>query len=158
MTTQDYFQPKNILFIKDYKFEDGGQSKDKILIVLYVDTQKVYLIQSLVTSQQKIPDDRVHHGCTNSTDDMFSFYQFEKTRVVGTYPDGSDFGFEENTFIYFQFNVKQLLLAKYEQLLADKTKLLAILSDEEYQRLIKCLKKSRVVPKKIKAQFEGNEE
>ena len=146
--------PKQILFIRNYEFEDGSQSDGKIAIILALDDEKIVLVQALVTSQQKIPDQKINHGCTNSSDYLFSFYCYEQKRIIGISSKGVDFFFDKTTFIYFQSNLSVIPTAKYLDNYGASMKILATLSDQEYDRLIKCLKKSNLAPRKIKRFFE----
>ncbi len=68
----------NILLVKNFQFEDGGDPLDKFLIVVSVDQEQATFLRSLTTSQQRIPDNRVTHGCCNSVDGIFSHYMFEQ--------------------------------------------------------------------------------
>jgi len=149
----DLFVPKNILYIKDYQFEDGSQ-KPKFLIVLGVIEGELCILQAITTSQDKtVPDNLIQHGCTNLELDRLSFYVFEKDKVVGVKPNGSNFGFIKHTFIFFQTNIsKESLLnfLKYK----DSIGIFATLSDAEYKNLLHCIVQSKLIKKKLKIYFE----
>lgn len=152
---ESIFQPRDILFIKDYQFEDGGESKDKIAIILDCNEEEVWLIQALVTSQDKVPNENLNHGCTNNKENFLSFYLFLAEREIAIDPKGQPFHFQKNTFIYFAQNVKQLPLDKYSDYTDGKVEAKAVLNESEYKRLIKCIKKSHLIPRKIKRLFEA---
>lgn len=147
------FEARTILYIKEYDFGNNSPQKDKIAIILAVDNQTTLLIQALVTSQQKIPDKKVNHGCTNSQDNLFSFYCFEAGRTVGKSQNGVDYAFNKTTFIYFQDNVREIEIAQYQPMLS-RINPKAVLDESEYQRLITCLLKSRILKRKVKKKLE----
>jgi hypothetical protein len=144
----DYFEIGNILLIKDYKFENG-ESKDKILILLVVNKTESFVLQALTTSQDKVPDKKLHHGCTNTQDDLFSFYLFEKDRIIGE----SGFRFIKNTFIHFQYNISKINTATLMSY-SSRFKVFDKLQANEYKRLIKCVLNSRKISYKLKTEFE----
>lgn len=151
---KDLLEARNILLIKNYDFGDGSPTKDKIALIIATDSQVTFVIQALVTSQQKIPDKRVRHGCTNSKDGYFSFYCFEKGRGVGMDADQEEFAFRKNTFIFFQDNVMEITREHYQPMLS-RVQPLAQLSEDEYKRLKKCLLKSKLLKRKIKRKLEA---
>jgi len=149
----NFFVPKNILYIKDYQFEDGTQ-KPKLLIILDVIDAELCLLQAITTSQDKtVPDNLIKHGCTNLDLERLSFYIFEKSKIIGLKPNNDSFGFEKNTFIFFQTNISKeplLNFLKYKE----NIRHLATLSDDEYQNLINCISQSKLVKRKLKPYFD----
>jgi hypothetical protein len=147
------FSIGNILSIKSYQFEDGGESKDKIAIVLYCNENEAYILQALVTSKVKVPDELLNHGCTNSTNGLFSFFMFEAGREVGIDNFNEGFSFKKNTFVHFRNNISKLPCANYLKYI-DNIKCTGRLLKPEYLRLIRCITKSRMIPIKFKNEFE----
>ena len=149
----DFFVPKNILYIKDYQFEDGTQ-KPKLLIILDVIDTELCLLQAITTSQDKtVPDSLIKHGCTNLDLERLSFYIFEKSKMIGLKPNNDSFGFEKNTFIFFQTNISKeplLNFLKYK----GNIQHFATLSDDEYQNLINCISQSKLLKRKLKPYFD----
>jgi len=149
----NFFVPKNILYIKDYQFEDGTQ-KPKLLIILDVIDAELCLLQAITTSQDKtVPDNLIKHGCTNLDLERLSFYIFEKSKIIGLKPNNDSFGFEKNTFIFFQTNISKeplLNFLKYKE----NIRHLATLSNDEYQNLINCISQSKLVKRKLKPYFD----
>ncbi len=149
----DLFLPKNILFVKDYQFENGTQ-KPKLLIILDVIEDEFCILQCLTTSQDKtVPNNIIKHGCTNLDLERLSFYVFEKDKIVGSRLNHADFHFEKTTFIFFQTNIsKEPLLGflKYK----DNLQHLATLSDEEYKNLITCIAQSKLLRRDLKPYFK----
>ncbi|AFM02954.1 hypothetical protein Fleli_0478 [Bernardetia litoralis DSM 6794] len=69
-----FFQARNVLFIRDYEFSDGSRTaknEGKLSIILEEEEEYTWIIQVLTISQQKVLDDKVNHGCTNSKDGLF---------------------------------------------------------------------------------------
>ena len=154
MEDQDIFSQRNILSIKDYQFDNTQITKDKIPLILYANERDIFVVQALVTSVQKIPDENLNHGCTNSKENSLSFYCFRQNRIVGITPQQEDFYFHKNTFIYVSDNVTQVPISKYRIYPKENIRLLATLNEEEYKRVIKCIAKSQFLKKKLKPIFE----
>ena len=147
----DYFVAGNLLHIKNYQFEDGGKPKDKFLLVVCLDELNSFIIRALPTKQDHVPDDKIRHGCTNSSDGLFSYFMFEAKRVVCE----NGFGFDLNTFVYFAYNVQQTPIANFLNYFSGDIQLKGKLTEQEYKRFIKCLKSSRHIPRSIKAKVEA---
>jgi hypothetical protein len=143
----------NILSIKSYQFEDGGESRDKIAIVLYCNESEAFILQALVTSKVKIPDELLNHGCTNSNNGLFSFYMFEACRNIGKDKCDKSFSFNKNTFVHIRNNVSKISITNYLKYL-NNVEYLGRLLETEYIRLIKCITKSRLIPLRLKRDFE----
>ncbi len=144
----NYFEVKNILLIKNYKF-DNGLSKDKLLILLYVNESESIILQALVTSQDKVPDKKINHGCTNSSDNLFSFYMFEEKRVIGE----RGFSFNKNTFIHFQYNLSKVNTSSFLNYIPS-IEVMDKVIDSEYKRLLKCILNSKNIKRSLKTEFE----
>jgi len=100
MSSVPLFAPRNVLFIPDFDFGDGGETADKLLIILHVNDKDGYIIFALTTSQQKVPNERLNHGCTNSADKLYSFFLFLKDRIIGKKSSGAPFSFDLITFVF----------------------------------------------------------
>ncbi|SHJ16635.1 hypothetical protein SAMN05443429_1119 [Cruoricaptor ignavus] len=142
------FTPGSIYFIKKYEYEDGGAPSDKLLIVVCIDSENSLILRALTTSQQKVPDSMLNHGCT--TNDIFSFYLFLGNRIVGVDKDGNDFSFDLNTFVFFRDNVKIIPYAKILNYYPDRINLLATLKNDELKRFLKCITSSKLLGRKEK--------
>lgn len=142
----------NIYFIPDFVFEDGGIS-NKILIVICVDDVESVIINALPTSQDKcIPVDEPSHGCTRNH--VFSFFMFEKGRIVGEEIDGSDFAFRKNTFVIVRDNVRMLKISSLLQYHGQGFKHIGCLATTEFNRLIKCIRGSKHLARNVKRKLE----
>jgi hypothetical protein len=146
------FNVKDILFIPNYKFENGNVD-NKILIILWKDADTI-ITYTFTTSQTKyIPDIYLSQiGCILDGA-SYSMYSFAKKMVIGLKPDGSDFAFDEPTFIIFTSNSLgdvdlNNLLDEYPNLY-----LLGTFDDAEFNRLMNCLKSSGTIARRYKRLF-----
>ncbi len=138
----------NIFFIPKYEYEDGGKPTDKLLIVLYVDEVHSLIIKALPTSQEKVPDKRQFHGCTNN--EILSFYMFGERRIVGTTTNNQPFSFDLNTFVLVKDNVGIESIDNITTYYKDRIKPLGKLSYDELNRLLKCIKNSTHLKRKVR--------
>jgi hypothetical protein len=145
-TAAAFFIPGNILFIKKYEFEDGGDSKDKLAIVLHSDCDKIAFIHCLTTSQIKVPKEKILHGCCQSPDNGLSYYMFEEERIIGD----ENFKFDKNNFIHFRENVILTECDKFLLFYNNDLYLKGKLTSNEYKRLLKCVCNSQHVKRPIK--------
>ncbi len=150
---ENIFLPKHILLIKNYQFDNTDETKDKISLILDANEEDIFMVQALVTSVQKLPDEKLNHGCTNSAE--YSFYHFEKDRIVGKMPNQEDFKFLKNTFIYVAENITQIPTDKYNTYTQNSISLLGVLDNDEHKRVIKCIAKSRFLKNKLKKIFQS---
>ncbi|MCX6158464.1 MAG: hypothetical protein NTY74_10855 [Ignavibacteriae bacterium] len=147
MTTvsDDLFVSGNILFVKDYEFEDSSK-KDKLLIVLYASESDVFIIQSLTTSKDKTYSaNKFKHGC-NQYNSFTHFYFFDKDKVIGSDNSNTAFKFNLDTFVYFNSNVKKIPttnLLKYKGGIFKNAKL----TNHELKSLLTCMVGSILIPK-----------
>lgn len=138
----------DIFLIKDYQFEDGKGVRDKYLIVVSVD-QSINIVRSLTSSAQKIPDNKIQHGCCNSLDGQFSHYIFLQDRKICD----NGFSFRLNTFIYYPNNVLEIPISHIldHKIISHQ----GTLTDAEYHRFCKCLLSSKHVTRGIKRILEA---
>lgn len=140
-----FLEAGNILRITNYQFEDGGEPKDKYLIVVTVDQHQATFVRCLTTSVQKIPDNKVTHGCCNSTSGIFSHYVFEKGRSICD----NDFSFPLPTFVYYSNNALLLSTDEFNERAYDITRI-GKLTPNEYRRFVKCMKGSSHIKRGVK--------
>ena len=142
------FKNGAVIFIKDYEFEDGGQPKPKLLIILEIIRSKAIVIYNLTTSHiQIIQSEYRKHGCTRKQDKRLHYYFFEKNRIIGN----DDFNFQEDTAVFFQNNIRTQIIGAFEKYKkkGKRIEYLGTLSDEEYKRLLKCILGSPHCPRKL---------
>jgi len=154
MSSVPLFAPRNVLFIPDFDFGDGGETADKLLIILHVNDTDGYIIFALTTSQQKVPEDRLNHGCTNSADRLFSFFLFLKDRVIGKKISGTPFSFDLNTFVFIRDNIRMQENTSFLTYMGKRVRIVGIIEDDEFKRLLKCVYKSNHIKLKIKKEFD----
>ncbi|TAD97204.1 MAG: hypothetical protein EAZ97_12875 [Bacteroidetes bacterium] len=144
------FEPKNILFIPDYRFPNGNVNPKLLLILATYETNIVY---TLTTSQDDyIPDDRKQKGCLNDKSSMLSMYMFIKDEIVGYKPDSSSFAFDKDTYVIFRAN--QLSCSTSELLESyPNIKHKGTFDNEEFDKLTNCLRNSEFLKSKFKKFF-----
>ncbi len=134
------FQQGAILYFDPFIFPDGGSPKPKYFLVLRR-MDDAMLLASLPTSKDYIPEYiEKRHGCIERSDISFNCYYFDPSVVICD----NGFSFPVETYVYgFRlqtFKLNDLLL----QEVTDETKIeeCGILTDGEYQALIRCLSNS----------------
>ena len=140
MELENRFQQGAILYFDPFIFPDGGSPKPKYFLVLkHIDD--TLLLASLPTSKDHVPEYiEKRHGCIERPDIGFNCYYFDPSVVI--FDNG--FSFPVETYVYgFRlqtFKLNDLLL----QEVTDETKIeeRGILTDIEYQALIRCLTNS----------------
>lgn len=153
MSLTGIFTSGNILFVEDYDFGNVTEKNDKIVIILFGNEKNTFIIQTLTTSKNKTPFENIKHGCMNSKDGFFSFYKFDSGREVGIKSNNKPFSFNLDTFIFFRDNIRKIEVTSYLQYYG-KVTILAKMNQVEYDRLIKCIIKSRHVKNKTKLELE----
>jgi hypothetical protein len=147
-------EPQNILFIKEFPYENGGIPTDKLIIVLSNDKFNSLILLAKTTSKQHCPDVYKKHGCTNNLVNRISHYCFEPKRVIGKNSLNFDFYFPEYTFIYFAGNnIFEVNSNKYLLELKSKTKFYAKMDTREFKRFLKCSQGSFVLQRNIKSKI-----
>ena len=141
------FDTGYVLFCKNFKFNNGGEPKDKYFVVLKRNKDSV-IIGSLPTRTNKVPNFIYKsHGCVNKDDRCFNCYHFEANRSICD----NGFCFDLPTFIYgdeietyhgptvdanYQINVSYQVEGK--------------LTQQEYTNIINCIMNSTSVKRKIR--------
>lgn len=148
------FTKGSIYFITNYQYEDGGTPTNKLLLIVCIDEENSLLLRALPTSQQKVPDQFVNHGCTNNS--TFSFFTFLEDRVIGIDNEGNDFSFDKNTFVFFRDNIEVISYKTILSYYPNNASLLGELSTDEYARFMKCIKGSKMLRKKHKEFLTAN--
>jgi hypothetical protein len=149
----EVLKPGNILRIPNYEFENGGESRDKYLIVIDISEESSLFLRVLTTSQIKVPEDKAIHGCRNEPENGLHYFMFEKKRCIGTYKE-QDFHFPKHTFILFRNNIKNLDLVPFINKYKDVTECVCHLQTDEFTRLKKCIRQnSRMADRSAKRSF-----
>jgi len=149
----EILKPGNILRIPNYEFENGGESRDKYLIVIDVSNERSLLLRVLTTSQLKVPEDKAIHGCRNEPENGLHYFMFEKKRCIGVYQE-QDFHFPKHTFILFRNNIKDLDLEPFITKYKSIAECVCHLEGGEFNRLKKCIRQnSRMADRSAKRNF-----
>lgn len=146
------FNPKSILLIQNFDFEDGrSPSKDKFLFVL-VQIDDDAIVAPLPSSQDFVPlaYDRGKR-CIKDDPSCIHCYFIPKGLAIGV----GGFAFHKDTFVYINNSTLKkrsvsALRTKYDSsiLLND------ILTDNEYCDLLYCVYKSQFVSRGVKKLIE----
>ena len=140
MEPDSRFQQGGILYFDPFIFPDGGSPKPKYFLVLkHIDD--TLLLASLPTSKDHIPEYiEKRHGCIERSDISFNCYYFDPSVVICD----NGFSFPVETYVYgFRlqaFNLNNLLLQDVSN--DTKIEVCGILTDDEYQAIIRCLTNS----------------
>jgi hypothetical protein len=140
------WQPGLILRISNYRFEDDQTTRDKYSIVLYTQQEEAFLIHSLTTSQNRIVDTSMQHGCTVHKN--IPYYFFPAGLTIGN----QGFSFDKDTFVFFMNNVRKERYDKLEKAAAQHVfgvVELGVLDTFDLKRIIKCALKSNYIPENI---------
>lgn len=126
------FTERHILKITDYAFQDGNGIRDKYMIVLNCDSENVYIIHTLTTSQsngfnpQKI-------GC--HTKNKTSYFYFPKGIVVAE----NGFSFDKDTFVFFVANIRKESLKDLQNYPTTNVDLKGKMNKKCLKELIDCM-------------------
>lgn len=146
-----YFEPGEILLIKDFEFPRKGvvEKKDKYMIPL-VEVDGQVLLVGLPSSQVYISDKNKQAGCINIPAIGISIYYFPAQKPIGE----NGFQFPKDTFLY----LRQIFETSTDKLLQynadNQLKRLDRLSEEELKNLLYCALKSEQVSEKYKPLLE----
>lgn len=142
------FRERCIFYFANFKFNNGNDPKDKYFIVLK-ETSDRLIIGTLPTRKNKIPAFvTIDHGCINIEERQYNCYLFQKYKKICK----NNFCFDMPTFIYggdIDYYSKEKMQADYPQEGVNFI-LQGELSDEEYDKIIKCLQHSNSVRRGIK--------
>ena len=146
-------QPGHVLRIPDFDFENGSDLRDKYLIVIEVSENHALFLRVLTTSQLKVPEEKIMHGCRNEVENGLHYFMFEKERFVGEF-EAKEFAFPKHTFVLFRNNIKdvntQPFIAKYKDTAVHVCTLLPM----EFNRLKKCIRQNaRMADRSAKRYF-----
>lgn len=150
------FQPGSIIKINNYEFQDGGGTRDKYLIVLFSEGDEAYIIHTLTTTNNKFGVDvsSMNFGCSilNSKIPVFFFPRHIKVGCE------SGFYFDDDTFIFFNNNIRKESLKKFDVYLNQRSLEICRLDSLSYydlKRLLKCVLKSKTIPTGLKTLIEN---
>jgi len=142
------FQEKQVLYFKPFYFNNGNTCKNKYFIVLRNINNKS-VVATLPTSKDNAPGlTKPSHGCGNLDDRMYSCYIIEKGRCVCC----NGFSFPRQTYIYGN-QVDTLDVDIVEETYKIKNvdyEEIDVLTDEEYNAIVKCIMSSPSAKGKIK--------
>lgn len=146
------FDTGNVVYCKDFQFNNGNDSKDKYFIILKRVEDKI-IIGSLPTRKNKIPSFiDVEHGCINKDDHCFNCYLFQANKSICN----TGFCFDLPTFIYGdEIDTYPVDIIESNYVEGQTYAIQGKLHDVEYKSIIECILKSNSVKKKIQRALIG---
>ena len=140
------FEARNLLYFKEYYFENGNPAKPKYFLILKSDENGVMII-SLPSSKDFIPENVTKkHGCINIPDKQIGCYFFQKNITI----TDCNFSFPLDTYIYSGL-ITKIEITKIKYIYTPKDyKLIGKIKEKEYFDIIKCLKNSPNINSKFK--------
>lgn len=139
------FNSGNILFCKNFQFNNNNTPKDKYFIVLKRHQDKL-ILGSLPTRTSKMVNFiDVEHGCVNINERCFNCYVFEANKVICD----NGFSFPIKTFIYGdELDLYDVDIVEANYQLNVTYNLQGTLKLEEYDAILNCIITSDSVKKK----------
>lgn len=142
------FEPASIYKVNNYIFDDDNSVRDKYLIVLHINQEELFLINTLTTTNKRTGKQDVFNGCNSQ--DGFHFYFFQEKHEIGK----EKFFFDKNTYIFFYKNIRKQPISKYDEHIKNSSIMkLDSLTDYEYGRLLKCILKTKHITPDIKKEL-----
>ena len=89
------FTHGNLLFFTPFYFKNNNEPKKKFFVVLHNDN-KQFVMASLPTSKDHIPDDLKKHGCICCEQMQIICYYIKKHTVI----TDNGFAFDKDTYMY----------------------------------------------------------
>lgn len=146
------FDPKNILLIQNFDFEDGvSPPKDKFLIVL-LQIDEDAIVAPLTSSQDFVPDSyNKEKRCIKDDPSCIHCYFIPKDLIIGL----GGFAFRKDTYVYINTSTMKkrslsALINKYN----NSVRLNDTLTDNEYCDFLYCIYKSQFVARGVKKAME----
>jgi len=145
------------LRINQFDFEDGGQSRDKYLIGLCANSNELFYIYSLTTSQNSRNLTPNGSGC--NVEQGIPYWYFAPRDHL----DAQGFFFDLPTYIFFPNNVRKHSFAELSRMGTQGSPFgvvkLAQLDDKTLKRLLKCvLKAKKFIPRTLLPDLEATRE
>lgn len=142
------FTAGQIFYFSPFYFKNGNTAKNKYFIVLKT-VGDVNVIASLPTRTNSVPSFLSQtHGCINYDDGCFNCYVFEGGRAICD----NGFSFRTHTFVYGNEveNYEMSILKSIYPIEGVDYYIEGNLLSNELDELIKCIKESKSVYRKIK--------
>lgn len=147
MEYDNRFDDGSVLYFNPFIFGENN-AKPKYFIVLK-HTSDTVIIASLPTSKDSVPENiDKQHGCIESTGIDFNCYFFSPDIDICT----NGFSFPKETYIYgFRLQEWDFRTFLFQEINEQTTiQQVGILKENEYLKIIQCLKQSHSVKRKFK--------
>ena len=142
------FQPRQIIYFKEFYFKNGNTAKPKYLIILGRIQDKT-IVASLPTRTNNAPAlVNTLHGCINLDDRCYNCYVFEQGRSICE----NGFGFDLPTFIYGNqvedYDIE--ILEEVYKIKGVDYEEKGMLTQQEFRSILECILNSSSTKRKIK--------
>ena len=140
------FEERNLIYFKEYYFENGNPAKPKYFLVLKCDENGLMLI-ALPSSKDYIPANiNKKHGCINIPEKQIGCYFFQKNMPV----TDCNFSFPLDTYVYAGLITSQSIATIQYIYKPIDYKLIGKLKENEHIDIIACLKNSPNIKSKLR--------
>jgi hypothetical protein len=145
------FTPGNLLFFTPFYFNNNNEPKRKFFVVLHNENNK-FVMASLPTSKDHIPDDLKKHGCICCEQMQIICYCIKKHVVI----TNTGFSFDKDTYMYGNelgdYDI-ELFNTKYT---TSEIEVKGRLNDAEFHSIKTCFANSPNVKRKYKRMLAVN--
>lgn len=128
--------------VNNYVFDDDLSNKDKYMIVIHVDSENIFIVDTLTTSQNPTKIQVSKFGCQSKP---FHFFYFPKHVLI----TNQSFFFDLDTFIFFKNNIRKEELTKFEKLKSNSKLAIVNLGNLDtsiLKALLLCMIQSGAIP------------
>jgi hypothetical protein len=128
--------------VNNYVFDDDLSNKDKYMIVIHVDSENIFIIDTLTTSQNHTKSIVSKFGCHIKP---FHFFYFPKLNRI----TDLSFFFDLDTYLFFKNNIRKEEISKFEKLKTNSKLAIAYLGNLNtsiLKELLLCMIQSGSIP------------
>ncbi len=130
--------------INKYVFDDDNSNRDKYLIVLHVDPDNVFIIDTLTTSNNHSIYNITKFGCQGNG----QFFFIPKNELI----TDQSYYFDIDTYIFFKDNIRKEQISKFDKLKSHSKLAIAPLGNLSLgvlRQLLLCMIQSGKIPSGI---------
>lgn len=149
MSQSNYFEAGNILYVKNYIFEDNPlEYKNKFMLVLGVDDIQNTVLRLLLTSNDR-NNINPNAGCNQKGSQTFYFIP-SNTPITNL-----NFSFSKDTYIFYPNNIIETPLTHFLVNNRGDIEPKGKLFNDEYKKIIECILHSNMAPRNLKTKIQN---